>query len=194
MRLTRLSIRATGIEHAIYCTAIVGGLLWGAVRLPLPVEATLQPDAALIWACLVASASGVCLRAVLPGHDDIPRRPEPMWVAGRVLVVVGAAGCAIGAVLLLAPTGEGSEVRTALARNIAGFVGLVLLTRRLPWGLWAVLPWVWVFAALLLGRNADGGIERWALPMAEPSHGWTAALALLLVGALVHILGEMEHR
>ncbi|WP_157075630.1 hypothetical protein [Janibacter anophelis] len=134
------------------------------------------------------------MRAVLPGHDDIPRRPQPMWVAGRVVVLVGAAGCVLIATRLLHPAGDASEVHVALARNITALVGLVLVTRRLPRGVWSTLPWLWVFGALLSGRDRQGQVEWWALPLAEPERGWTVALALLLVGALVHVAGELRHR
>lgn len=192
MRLTWLSVRATAAEHLVFLSALICGFIWGAVRLPLPVEVALPPDVALIWACVIACASGVCLRPVLPWHDDIPRRPQPMWAAGRVLVIVGTSGFVVLAVLLFAPAGEGDEVHVSLARNIAALIGLTLLTRRLPWGVWSVLPWLWVFAALLLGRDQRGQIEAWALPMAEPLHGWPTALALLLIGSLVHVVGELR--
>lgn len=192
MRLTWLSVRATAAEHAVFLAALIGGLAWGAVRLPLPIEVSLELDTALIWACIVACAAGACLRAVLPGHDDIPRRPQPMWVAGRVFFVVATAGCVLTTVLLLGPGVEQSAVSVSLARNIAALIGLTLLTRRLPWGVWSVLPWLWVFAALLLGRDQRGQIEAWALPMAEPLHGWPTALALLLIGSLVHVVGELR--
>lgn len=192
MRLTVLSARATAAEHGLLLAAtMVAGAL-GAVPLPIPLDLELRPDAALMWACVIAGVAGACLRGVMPTQDGIPRDPLPGWALGRLSLICVVMGLGLAVTWVLGPSPDARGPVMVLARNLVALTGLTLVLRASPWPVWGVAPWLWTGLALIAGRGPAGAINWWALPVMDPGQGWMHSALLLGLGTLVVMAGEFR--
>ena len=101
--------------------------------------------------------------------------------AATLMLVVGACIYALGTTTLVLSAG----------RNVLGYVGLMLVGRRiLGTQAAAVLPAGVVIGTALLGRRSDGQPRWWAWPLADADNAWAWGIAvlLLLIGALITLM------
>lgn len=163
------------------------GLLTGGVSVALPslvhtLDSTLP--IMLLIPLVAAMIVAWCLDTGDPVNEFLAVRPVQVLDAaaiGMICVVVLSFGLAERLLF-------GSDTGFAFARNVLGYIGLMLIGRQaLGRNLSVLLPLAFVLAVMLVGRYASGAGRWWAWPLAPPgaSRGWLFATGLLVVGVLL---------
>ncbi|PRX50387.1 hypothetical protein B0I33_102508 [Prauserella shujinwangii] len=177
--------------------AIVAAVVLGATIGPAQHQLNTASESSIPWLMLLplvlAAAIGLSIRSSMHDLDATSARALACWRLGQIvaLAVLSAAGLVLITADLTGPFGS-----TAALRNLAGFLGVTLLTGRLIAGRLAwLLPSAWAFTALTLGDPAHTGLPwDWPVRHGDDVPAALTALALAALGLLAGATGTREPR
>lgn len=180
------------VQHAAALAALavattMGALLTGAT-LPVSTGADGTPPVRLliVWCAVLATCVLAATGATQPHLELTACRRLPAWRA----IWTGAV-CAVPVVLLCVMAAAGAYDDWALVlRNCLGLTGMGLLAVTLLPRTGYLVPWLYAFAAQVLGfeprpgRAPDVAAWAWLVEPPERLLSWVVALSLLVVGTL----------
>lgn len=153
--------------------------LLGGPRLAVPLTFLLPVAVAIVVAWGLAAGD--------PLIEAIASRPLKLFDVGYAF---SAALLALAACVLVWLT-SGTDLALAAGRNVLGYIGLVLVGRRLIGAhAAALLPAGFAIAVSLFGTGIGRQTRLWAWPLAgayDPI-GWSSAIILLILGMIVALL------
>lgn len=180
-------VRACTLTAALVAVALIP---LGDIYLPLPdlfAGSGLSVPLSFMLPLTVPIVLEWSLTAGEPAIESVSARRLPMLDAVYALSVAALTFvlCALTALV------GGADLALAAGRNVLGYVGLTLISRRIVGPhVAAVIPVVWVIITSLFGAGVGGQPRRWAWPLAQPENGlsWGIAVSLLILGtALFHV-------
>lgn len=192
-----LILYARSRRMATTVVAIVATVVLGVAIGPAQHQLDTGAESSIPWLMLLplvlAVVIGLSIRSSMHDLDTTSARALAYWRLAQIaaLSVLSALG------ILLITTGLDEPFTSVTAlRNLAGFLGVTLLTGRFIAGRLAwLLPAAWAFTALTLGDPANAGLPwDWPVHYDNDLPALLVALTLAVLGLLAGATGTREPR
>lgn len=196
--MTPLVLYARSRRLVTSVLAIVAAIALGVAIGPASHDLAPGAEGSIPWLMLLplvfAVTIGLANRSAMHDFDITSARALALWRLGQIAALSGLS--VLGILLVTANLNDELFGHLTAVRNLAGFLGLALLTGRLIAGrLGWLVPAAWAFTALTLGDPTNPGLA-WDWPVRHDNDlpALWVALTFAALGLVAAATGTREPR